>query len=271
MKGLNITIDSDYSSLMDFNAQEIFDASGVSELNRKLAVNDFIKKMKFNGLWDLVDDIRLSIDDTYNGSKFNLKNVDDLVIPPFLNGIHKGFVCTGVGNVGGGQVVIPTIDRSYVLDLLNGGHSMYFSNENLSPSSISVPGMCNPLSWTTSSAAQYLFLLSGSTTNINKKQVTILNKSAGITPTYTSKGSFMIVIDGGSAEFYGNGLSLGSAVFSGTTNSYVGNVAINDDKYPINNTISYVSFGRIPLNSDQVLLYTNLVNKLIFDLHAIII
>ena len=280
--GLKIIVPlADYSQISGFDSDAIayLTASGITDSNIRNSLNNFVISLKNASLWNKIGYSFPILGSTYDQVKRNLKsptsgfltNVGGGVI---ANIINKGIVLTGVGAVGGPQVELP-ISMSYLFGLeTSGGHAMYFINDDLSASSTVVPGLGIVLGNTSSSvAADATFTVTGATLSPPIKGFSVNGSTYSLTPKFITKGSFAVKHKGTGlgVSFYGNKSLLGSTTTK-TTSTTVPTARPTigiSGTFPVNNTVSYVSYGNVAMTDTEMINYQVLVSTLISEVHGI--
>lgn len=283
--GITLTIKSaNYSSAggFDSDVQAYATASGINDVGIRSALNSFVRNLKLNGLWDKIGYLYPILGTSYNQIKLNLKDLSSAPLANVAGGsiantINKGIVLTGAANVGGAQVELP-VPYAYVAAMESqGGHVLYFLNENLSASSTVIPGLGTVLGNTnSSSSSDSTFAFSGSYLSPTKKTLLLAGGSYSINPPYTTKGAFAVVHKGTGLgiSFYGNKVLLGSQVTKVAGGAPVPAARLTigvSGSYPINNTVSLVSFGHGVMSDTDMVLYQDLINTLIQTVHGIVV
>lgn len=251
-------------------------ASGITDLLVINALNTFILKLKQYNIWDKIDNAYAFLGTTESQIKFNLKTGADPLTNAgggtILNTINKGIVLEGVGDSQGNTVDVP-LTQTFMQSLRDGsGHALYFINEDLVATNTLVPGLGIPLSNNKfTSSATPIFHLSGaygtggSSMALGAGGKAFMNTSAN----FKNKGSFGVVKNGADVEYVGNGVSLGLGTVSGSNSSSTGNVRIGDGRFPVANTVSFISFGLVAMSSSEMISYQTAINDLIHEVHGI--
>lgn len=251
-------------------------ASGITDNNIISKYLVFKNTLIENNIWDKITHAYAILGTTETQIKFNIKNgIEPLTNAgggTILNTINKGIVLAGVGNSQGNTVDIP-LNESFVANLASGsGHALYFLNEALTATNTVTVGIGIPISSNQPALAQSLFYLTGATgVSPHKKGFVLRNSTAILTPQFINKGVFGVTKNGSTSEFFGNGASLGSTTHTGVINTYTGNLRIGDGRYPVANTVSYVSFGNIAMTASDMVIYQNAIKTLIQNVHGITI
>jgi len=250
--------------------------SGIEDVNVKTHFLTFKNTLIANNIWDKIIYANAILGTTVNQIKFNIKNGADPLTNAgggtIVNTINKGIVLAGVGNSQGSTIDVP-LTETFIQSVLSGsGHAMYFINENLVATNTTIPGIGIPLSSNLFAQSAPLFSLTGAVgTSPQKKGLYLRNTSSLLSPSFLSKGPFGVIKNGSTSEFFGNAVSLGTVTHSGTANAFTGNIRIGDGKYPVANTISYISFGNIAMSAAEMVIYQNAVKTLIQNVHGIVV
>lgn len=274
-EGIKLTIPgADYEEII---VDDYLIASGITNPTIKTHYLNFKNLLISNGIWSKITHAYAVLGTTADQIKYNIKTASDPLTNAgggtILNTINKGIILAGVLNAQGATVDLP-INETYIANLASGnGHVLYFTNENLNPTNTVTPGLGVPISsnlFATSTAP--LFYLTGAFgASPQKKALYLRNTNSQLAAPYLSKGVFGVIKNGATSEFFGNGVSLGTATHTGTANTFTGNIRLGDGKYPVANTISFVSFGNVAMSSSEMVFYQNAIIQLIFNVHGIII